>query len=141
MKSYINKNLLDEVEKYSNSVLQKRADLQIIVDESLQNDFETEFEELTFTGKYIEGLKRILQKGAEITEIESLDYVKKDLTENMKKVVEQIKSIIFKATENTKNHFEETYLKLSPDCFKNLNQLLADLEWVKKYLNYQKHRI
>ena len=141
MKSYINKNLLDEVEKYSNSVLQKRADLQIIVDESLQNDFETEFEELTFTGKYIEGLKRILQKGAEITEIESLDYVKKDLTENMKKVVEQIKSIIFNATENTKNHFEETYLKLSQECFKNLNQLLADLEWVKKYLNHQKRRV
>jgi len=59
----------------------------------------------------------------------------------MKKVVEQIKSIIFKSTENTKNHFEETYLKLSPECFKNVNQLLADLEWVKKYLNHQKRKI
>jgi len=46
----------------------------------------------------------------------------------MKKVVEQIDSIVFKATEKTKNYFEETYLKLSPECFKNLNQLLADLE-------------
>ncbi len=141
MKEYINKNLLDEVEKYSNSVLQRKVDLQLIVNECLQNDFAAEFEELTFTGKYIEGLKRILQKGAEFTEIESLDYVKKDLTENMKKVAEQIDSIVFKATETTKNHFEETYLKLSPECFNNLNQLLADLEWVKKYLNHQKRRV
>jgi len=129
---------LDEVEKYSNSVLQRKVDLQLIVDECLQNDFITEFEELTFTGKYIEGLKRILQKGADFTEIESLDYLKKDLTENMKKVVEQIKSIIINSTENTKNHFEETYLKLSPECFKNLNELLEDLEQVKRYLNHQK---
>ncbi len=141
MINYINKNLLDEVEKYSNSVLQRKVDLQLIVNECLQNDFAAEFEELTFTGKYIEGLKRILQKGAEFTEIESLDYVKKDLTENMKKVAEQIDSIVFKATETTKNHFEETYLKLSPECFNNLNQLLADLEWVKKYLNHQKRRV
>jgi len=55
MINYINKNLLDEVEKYSNSVLQRKTDLQLIVDECLQNDFETEFEELTFTGKYIQG--------------------------------------------------------------------------------------
>jgi len=35
-------------------------------------------------------------------------------------------------------HFEENYLKLSAASFQNLNDLIADLEQVKKYLNYQK---
>ena len=141
MKSYINKNLLDEVEKYSNSVLQRKADLQLIVDESLQNNCEAEFEELTFTGKYIQGLKRVLKKGADLQEIENLDYVKKDLSENMEKVVIQIRGLLENSSDGTKILFEEKYLTLNPECFQNLNELLDDLEWVKKYLNHQKRRV
>ena len=138
MKSQINENILNDVELFSDSLLKRKADLQIITNESLQNNFEAEFEELTFTGKYVQGLKRVLKKGADFQEIDNLDHVKKDLTENMEKVIGDIRALLIHLSETNKKYFEDTYLSLTPNCFQNLNDLLEDLEWVKKYLNHQK---
>jgi hypothetical protein len=138
MKIPINKYILNDVELFSDSLLKRKADLQIIIDASLQHNFETEFEELTFTGKYVQGLKRVLQKGADFQEIDNLDHVKKDLTENMEKVIGDIRALLIHSSETNKKHFDDTYLSLTSNCFQNLNDLLDDLEWVKKYLNYQK---
>jgi len=140
IKSVIEKSLLGKVEETAEVVLKKKYELQIIVDECLNNNLEENFEELAFTGKYIEGLKRVLKKGGDFQEIENLDYVKKDLGENMEKSIEQIRDILQNASEETKMHFEENYLKLSAASFQNLNDLIADLEQVKKYLNYQKRK-
>ena len=138
MKSQLNKNILNDVEVFSDSLLKRKADLQIIIDESLQHNFGAEFEELTFTGKYVQGLKRVLQKGADFQEIDNLDHVKKDLTENMEKIIGDIKALLINSSETNKNYFEDTYLSLTSNCFQNLTDLLEDLEWVKKYLNHQK---
>jgi len=129
---------LYDVEIFSDSLLKRKADLQIIINESLQYNFIANFEELTFTGKYVQGLKRVLQKGADFQEIDSLDYVKKDLTETMNKVIGDIRALLIHSPETNKKYFEDTYLSLTPNCFQNLNELLEDLEWVKKYLNYNK---
>jgi len=138
MKSQINKDILSDVENFSDSLLKRKADLQIIIDESIQNNFETEFEELAFTGKYVQGLKRVLQKGADFQEIDNLDHVKKDLTENMEKIIGDIRVLLNHSSETNKQYFEDTYLLLTPNCFQNLNDLVEDLEWIKKYLNYRK---
>jgi len=135
----VNKNILNDVEIFSDSLLKRRTDLQIIIDESLNNNLGKEFEELAFTGKYIQGLKRVLQKGADFQEIDNLDYVKKDLTENMEKIINDIKWLLIHSSETSKKYFEDTYLLLTPNCFQNLNDLLADLELIKRYLNNQKH--
>jgi len=134
----IDNNILYDVEIFSDSLLKRKADLQIIINESLQNNFKADFEELTFTGKYVQGLKRVLQKGADFQEIDSLDHVKKDLTETMKKVIGNIRALLIHSPETNKKYFEDTYLSLTPNCFQNLNDLLEDLELVKKYLNYKK---
>jgi hypothetical protein len=141
MKKLLTKNLPGEVEEFSKSLLKRKKDIQVLIDESINHGFESEFEELAFKGKYIEGLKRVLQKGSEFQEIENLDYVKKDLTENMKEIIEQFKLILKKSSLETKVYFDETYLNLTPQCFKNLNELLSDLEWIKKYLNFKKHSV
>jgi hypothetical protein len=138
VKSIIEKNLLDKVEKTADIILKRKNDLQIILDECLKNNLEEDFEELVFTGKYIEGLKRVLKKGGDFQEIENLDYVKKDLGEKLEKVIEQIRGILINSSDETKTHFEETYLMLSASSFQNLNEIIADLETIKKYLNYQK---
>jgi hypothetical protein len=140
VKSIIERNLLDRVEQTASIILKRRQDLQIILDECLKNNLEEDFEELVFTGKYIEGLKRVLKKGGDFQEIENLDYVKKDLGENMEKVIEQVRGILLNASVDTKSRFEESYLTLSAAAFQNLNELIADLEQVKKYLNYQKRK-
>ena len=134
----INKNILNEVEIFSDSLLKRKVDLQIIIDESLQNNFDAKFEDLSFTGKYVQGLKRVLQKGGEFQEIDNLDHVKKDLTENMEKVIGDIRALLIHSSETNQKYFDDTYLSLTPNCFQNLNDLLEDLELIKKYLNYQK---
>ena len=138
MKRRLNSNILTEVEKFSGSDLLRKSDLQVLIDECLKENLENEFEDLAFSGKYIEGLKRILKKGVEFKEIENLDYVKKDLAENMEKIIEQIRRIIKNSSAEIKKHFEENYLSLTVSCYQNLNELIAGLEPVKKYLNYQK---
>jgi len=138
LKIPINENILYDVEIFADSLLKRKTDLQIIVNESLQNNFIADFEELTFTGKYVQGLKRVLQKSADFQEIDNLDHVKKDLTETMKKVIGDIRELLIHSPETNKKYFEDTYLSLTPNCFQNLNELLEDLEWVKKYLNYNK---
>jgi len=138
MKIPINKNILNDVEIFSDSILKRKIDLQLIINESLQHNFEAEIEELAFTGKYIQGLKRVLKKGADFQEIDSLDHVKKDLTENMNKVIGNIRALLIHSSEINKKYFDDTYLSLTPNCFQNLNDLLEDLECVKKYLNFQK---
>lgn len=138
MNNPINNNILNDVELFSDSLLKRKTDLQIIIDESLKNNFETKFEELTFTGKYVQGLKRVLQKGGDFQEIDNLDHVKKDLTENMQKVIENIRAILIHSSEKNKKYFEDNFLSLTPDCFQNLNELVEDLELVKKYLNHKK---
>jgi hypothetical protein len=141
MKKLLTKNLSCEVEEFAKSALKRKRDVQVLIDESIINGFESEFEELAFTAKYIEGLKRVLQKGSEFQEIENLDYVKKDLTKNMEEIIEQFKIILNKSSLETREYFNETYFNLTPQCFENLNELLSDLEWIKKYLNFKKHSV
>jgi hypothetical protein len=78
---------------------------------------------------------RVLQKGSSNPDVESLENVKTDLTENMKKTVEQLRELTSDGPETDKTYFEENFLQMSPDAFQNLNKLLQDLEWTKKFLN------
>lgn len=139
-KGLFDKNLLNETEKFSNTILNSKADLQLILENCIANNLFKEFEDLAFTGKYIEGLKRVLTKGADFNEIDNLDYVKRDLTTNMEKVLEEIRLTLSGSDPSTLNHFENNYLSLTPDNFKRLNELLGDLELVKKYLNFLKRK-
>ena len=139
-KGTFDKDLLNEVEKFSEAKLNRKSDLQVLVDNCISKNLFSEFEDLAFTGKYIEGLKRVLSKGAEFQEIDNLDYVKKDLTTNLEKVLDQIRLTLSGIDKSHLDYFESTYLKLTPDNFKNINELLGDLDSVKKYLNFLKRK-
>jgi len=131
---------IDEVEKFSGTNLNRKAELIRIYEESLKSGKEKNFEDLIFTAKYLRGLMRVLQKGSDNPEVQSLDKIKKDFSANLKKVVDQLEKITENSDEGLKNHFEENYFKMSQEGLINLNELLADLEWVKIYLNDQKRQ-
>jgi len=132
--------LIREVDEFSGNKLKKRVDLQIIFEETLNNDQEQLLDDIAFTSKYIQGLIRVLKEGGDNPEIKSVDHIKNDLTESMKKIVVQLKEALTYADGNTKQHFERTYFELSQQGFMNLYDLLSDLEWTKKYLNDQKRK-
>jgi GTPase SAR1 family protein len=127
--------LLKKVDEFSEFKLQRRDDLQILFTEGVKEENKKLFEDLVFTAKYVQGLMKVMKMGQENSEVKSLEHVKTDLTKNMEKVVEQIREIISNSSKSDKDYIEKNFLEMSPDAFKNLNELLADLDWTKKYLN------
>jgi hypothetical protein len=135
-----NKNFLTGVEEYTGSLLQKKEDIKKIIELVAAEKKEEEFEKLVFTAKYISGMMRVLKNAPGIPEVSSVDHVRKDLNENMKKGIEQLKEIISFSNEDEKDYFEKTYFTLTTQNFNNLTQLFSDLESVKKYMNHLKRQ-
>lgn len=134
------KKFLDEVEDFTNATLTKKDDLLLLLKISYKNELQNKFDEIAFTGKYVSGLLRVLKKGRDFQEVESLDHVKKDLTTNIENLINQMEEITNKGEDDTRAYFGETYYKLTGEAFQNITMLAADLDAVKKYLNYQKRK-
>lgn len=131
-------NFLDDVEKFSGKSLNKKDDLADIIEAyKSSNKFEN-FEKLSFTGKYVNGLFKVLRNSPGIPEVENIDQIKKDLSENIGKVISQLKEITFNMNESNKKLFERNYFELSQATMQNLQQLVEDLDSTKKYLNHLK---
>jgi len=132
------KNFLKGVEDYTGSLLLRKDDIHRLIEVVVVEDKEEEFEQLTFTAKYVCGMMRVVKNAPSIPEVSSIDQIKSDLNENMKKGIEQLKEIIASSNGNEKDYFEKTYFSLTTQNFNNLTQLFSDLESVKKYINYLK---
>jgi uncharacterized protein YpuA (DUF1002 family) len=134
------RELLKNVDEFSNFKLQRRDDLQIIFTEGVKEKNNKLFEDLVFTAKYVQGLMKVMKTGQENSEVKSLEHVKNDLTKNMEKVIDQIRQIISDSSQSDKDYINKTFLQMNPDAFRNMNDLLYDLDWTKKYLNDLKRK-
>jgi hypothetical protein len=132
-------NFLNNTQRFNKHPLNKKDDVQLLITIVVKFKREKQFNELIFTAKYLKGLLRIVNKAPCIPEVESIDHIKSDISENMKKVVEQLRNLISGTEANAINLFEKNYLSLDQKNFSNLNLLLDDLESLKKYLNHLKH--
>ncbi len=136
----ISKELLKGIEEFSQNQIKRKDDLLILFDQAITNNKSKDLEDTAFTAKYIRGLMRILKSGSSNPEVGNLDQIKKDFEDNMKKVTDQLKKLISLSDPLIKNNFEKTFFELNQESFQNLNDLLADLEWTKMYLNDQKRK-
>lgn len=133
-------SFVNEINTFSEGKLNRKDDLQKLLNLLTETHQEKLIEEISFTAKYVMGLLRVLKAGVNNSEVKSLEHVKQDFSANMKKITEQLKSIINNADKETGKYFEAEYLQMTQEGLKNLNQLLLDLEWTKKYLNSQKRQ-
>ena len=136
----LNPNFLDDVEKFSGKSLNKKDDLADIIEAYKSSKKFDDFENLSFTGKYVNGLFKVLENSTKIPEVENVDHIKKDLSENMGKVISQLKEITSYMNAKNKMLIEENYLKLSQSSLQNLRLLVEDLDSIKKYLNFLKRK-
>lgn len=132
------KSFLQEVEQFLGESLNRKNDLQIIFELSVQFKLEKNFEELAFNGKYLNGLMKILKSETSLPEVESLEHIKEDLAIKMETLISQIRGIVSNSDEVTVSRFEKNYLELNKQNLLNLNLLIEDLDRVKKYLNFKK---
>lgn len=128
----------EEVENYTGNSLNRKADVKRLIRVVTENGKEEEFEELIFTSKYICGLMRVVKNAPGVPDVNSIENIKEDLNDNIKKGIEQLREIISGSNGEQKDYFEKTYLSLTTQSFNNLNQFISDLESVKKYINYLK---
>jgi len=131
---------LKDVENFTGKLFNRKDDLKIIIEAFNYDDKIEDLEKLTFTGKYVNGLFRVLNSSIKIPEVESVDHIKKDLSENMEKVILQLKEITSKMNAEDKKKIEDNYLQLSHYSLQNLQQFVEDLDNIKKYLNHLKRR-
>lgn len=138
--SILENNFLDQVEKFVEKKLHRKKDLYLIIEKHFQNKGIDEFEDFTFTGKYVNGLFRVLQSSGKVTDFQNLDQVKKDLNDNVEKVTSRLREITLILNENDKAMIDRNYLELTKESFQNIRQLAEDLDHIKKYLNYLKRK-
>jgi hypothetical protein len=134
------KNFLTGVEDYTGGLLQKKNDIGKVIEIAVAKDKLELFEKLIFTAKYICGMMRVVKNAHGISEVTSIDQIKSDLNENMKKGIEQLKEILALSCESERDYFDKTYFTLSAQNLSNLTQLFSDLESVKKYMNHLKRQ-
>ena len=97
-------------------------------------------ERFALLGKYVNGLFRVLESSGKVAEFQNREQVKKDLGENIEKVISRLKEITLKLDDEKKTKIEDNFLDLSKNSFQNIQQLVEDIDHIKKYLNYLKRK-
>lgn len=136
--NFNDENFVENVETFTANPIIRKEDIKRLITLVNENKKEEEFENLIFTSKYVCGLMRIVKNGSVIPEVNNIEHIKSDLNENLKKGIEQLREIISNCDGVERGSFEKTYLSMTTESFKNLNQLFSDLEAIKKYINYLK---
>ena len=129
---------VDYVESFTGNPLNRKEDIKKLIQIVLEKGKEDKFEKLIFNSKYIFGLMRIMKNSTGVPAVDSIEHIKEDLNENIRKGVDQIREIITVSDVEKRDYFEKTYLSVTEQSFNNLYQLFSDLEAVKKYVNYLK---
>jgi hypothetical protein len=66
----LSEKLIDEVEDYFKLTLNKKSDVKLIINSFNKSNDISEFENLCFTGKYLNGLFKILRNSPNLPEVE-----------------------------------------------------------------------
>lgn len=130
--------LLDDTETFLNRSLSNKSDLLLIIKAyNSKNNF-AEFEDLCFTGKYLNGLFKVLEKSTNIPEVKNVDHIKNEISENIKKLMQSLSELASELNEEEKKLITIKYLQLTQNSVQNLKSIAEDFDEIKKYLNHLK---
>lgn len=131
-------DFINEVEKFAAHSLNRKAELIILYDSAIDSNQVDVFKNACFTAKYLIGMMRVLKEEGNNPQVNSLEHVKKDFSENILKIIEQLRQLISGEEDSKKKYFEDEFFAKTHPALTNLNELLLDLECTKLYLNQLK---
>ncbi len=134
----IAQEFINEVEKFSKRALNRKAEMIAIYESAVDSNQVDVYRELCFTAKYLMGMMRVIREGKSNPQVNSIEHVKKDFSDNILKLIDQIRKIISQSDQSKVKYFEEEFFDKTHSALTNLTELLADLENAKLYLNYLK---
>ncbi len=130
--------LLDDTETFLNRSLSNKSDLLLIIKAyDSKGNFE-KFEDLCFTGKYLNGLFKVLDKSTDIPEVKNVDHIKQEISENIKKLMQSLSELTSELNEEEKKLITIKYLQLTQNSVQNLKSIAEDFDEIKIYLNHLK---
>jgi hypothetical protein len=132
--------LFNSVLKMSHHKIKRGEDLKRIIETAYQFDLKDELEQLAFSGKFSNGLFKIIQAGGGTFEPEYFEKIKVEYTESLQEVKNRIEKILEKSSDFFSGIFREKYFTLSHEALKNLADLCADLNYLKIYINEIKRK-
>jgi len=149
-------DIILELNEFSGSNLKNITDLSYIIEIASISSNEKLFYDLQFSAKYINGLSKILQSnisvsqnmngfslpaeasaqaGVSASDDEAKEKISKEFKENIMKFCDLLRTLFKHAGKEIRNDLELKYLSLTRDSMLNLNTLIYDLSWLKKYNN------
>lgn len=139
-------DIILELNEFSGGKLKNIPDLTYIIEISSIAGNEKLYNDLLFSAKYVNGLAKILQSSISVSssrngfsnsasDEEAKEKIKKEFHENIIRFTELLKELLKHADEGLRKELEKKYLSLTQESMLNLNTLIYDLSWLKKYNN------
>jgi len=134
----LNKNdvriLIDDISDNSKPPLKNFYEISIIIGTSISQGKQKEFKDLIFTGKYVNGLKKVLADRT-INKDKYMENMFEEFNKNLQKVIELMKKIVEDSDEMEKKYFNEKYFLMNHESIVNTMELIEDLSLCKEYFN------
>jgi hypothetical protein len=106
-----------------------QSDIESLIISAFEQHKVEDLHDASFTAKYIAGLKRVMQAGAENPEIQNASVIQSDVMSSFEKLTVLLRGI------SPDENFAAKFLEQTGESFTNLNGLIDDLAQVKVYFN------
>ena len=134
MEKNIVKKLIEDINDQSKRPIKNLYEISIIIGASLSQGKQEEFKDLIFTGKYVNGLRKVLDNRT-INNDKYMSNMFEEFNKNLQKVIDLMKKIVEQAGETEKKHFNEKYFLMNHESIVNTMDLIEDLSLCKEYFN------
>ncbi|MEW6194714.1 MAG: hypothetical protein AB1521_06145 [Bacteroidota bacterium] len=133
--------ILTEVDKLAEGKIFNREDLHRLIDLALQNNQVKKLEELSFQARFSQGLLKIIRTKDNSINDEYFVVVSGQFGEGIEKIKNLINDLIPQQEKFLREIFDNKYFQLTQQSLSNLNNLCADLSYLKMYFNDRKRSV
>ena len=132
--------ILSEIDKLSNSSLNFRDDLEILIKITQQSGNYELLEELSFQAKFSNGLLKVIQRKNPLIDETFFLKASNEYKVSLQEVAKLLENLLKEGSDFIRTIFKEKYLELNQQCLNNLNNLCSDISYLKLYFNDMKDR-
>ena len=126
--------LLDRIGEQSRKPLKNIYEVSFLLESAINFSKATEFKDLIFTAKYINGLKNVLSNRI-VNGDDIMEKLFDEFNKNIQKFIELLKKMVITSDEKSEDFFRVKYFNLEQESMVNSMVLIEDLTYCKEYFN------
>ena len=128
-------DILLKVSELAKNRLQRREDLELLIDTAIKQNKISLLKELSFQAKFSDGLLRVIQKKENTVDEAYFIKAAEEYKNSIEKVRTVLEDLLSNASEFIKSVLMGKYLQLTQVSLVNLNSLCSDLSYLKLFFN------